>query len=61
VNVSSKFRACPALSLQQASKKCKLVAFEGKDHGFFNFGREKDNKPFKETDKFLCSLGFLQD
>jgi len=53
------------VSMKKAGNKCKLVAFKGKGHGFFNFGREKDNKPFKETlkeaDNFLCSLGFLQD
>jgi len=43
--------------------RCELVAFEGKGHGFFNYGRG-DGKAFYETlqiaDRFLTSLGYLE-
>lgn len=46
----------------QAHNRCELINFEGKRHGFFNYGR-KDNKSFVETlrlaDRFLASLGYL--
>jgi hypothetical protein len=38
------------------------MIFEGKGHGFFNYGRD-ENRPYYETvlatDKFLASLGWL--
>jgi len=44
-------------------RKCRLIAFPGKPHGFFNWGRF-ENEPFrksmKETDRFLSELGWLQ-
>ncbi len=47
----------------QAENRCELVEFEGKPHGFFNYGRY-ENGPFVETmraaDKFLASLGYLE-
>ncbi|MFQ6035072.1 MAG: alpha/beta hydrolase fold domain-containing protein [Sedimentisphaerales bacterium] len=50
--------------MKEAGNICRVVPFEGKGHGFFNYGRDKDNKSFKETiraaDKFLCSLGYLK-
>jgi len=48
--------------MKEAGNRCELVAFEGMQHGFFNYGRF-DNVPFVETvramDRFLGSLGFL--
>ncbi|MFB0524366.1 MAG: alpha/beta hydrolase fold domain-containing protein, partial [Phycisphaerae bacterium] len=50
--------------MKEAGNICQVFPFEGKEHGFFNYGRDKDNKSFKETvraaDKFLCSLGYLK-
>ncbi len=50
--------------MKEAGNVCQLLPFEGKGHGFFNYGRDEDNKSFKETvlaaDKFLCSLGYLK-
>ena len=44
-------------------RKCRLIAFPEKPHGFFNWGRF-DNDPFrktmKETDRFLSELGWLE-
>ena len=52
------------IAMKEAGILCRLVPFEGKGHGFFNYGREKDNDSFKktiaETDRFLTSLGFLK-
>jgi len=43
---------------------CRLIPFDDKGHGFFNYGRDKDNgsfnKTIEETDKFLTSYGFLK-
>ena len=45
----------------EAGNRCELVTFEGKKHGFFNYGR--DDTSFDETmrlaDAFLASLGFI--
>jgi len=49
-------------AMTKAGNTCKLVPFEGKPHGFFNYGRD-GNKAFVATvramDKFLAGLGFL--
>jgi len=46
----------------EAGNECEVVGFEGKPHGFFNYGRF-DNKPYKESvramDRFLVKHGFL--
>jgi acetyl esterase/lipase len=46
-----------------AGNRCELVPFEGKKHGFFNYGRDEDS--FDQTmvaaDAFLVSLGLLQE
>jgi len=51
--------------MKEAGNVCRLVPFEGKGHGFFNYGRDKDNSSFKQTvraaDRFLTSLGYLKD
>jgi len=50
--------------MKEAGNVCRLVPFEGKGHGFFNYGRDKDNRSFNDTvraaDKFLSSLGYLK-
>jgi len=49
--------------MQAKGNTCRLVPFEGKGHGFFNYGRE-GNVSFHETiraaDAFLTRLGFLE-
>ena len=51
-----------AAAMKKAGNRCEVAAFEGQQHGFFNFGRG-DNAMFIETvkqaDKFLASLGWL--
>jgi len=46
----------------ELGNECRLVPFEGKPHGFFNYGRD-GNVPYVETvramDEFLASVGFL--
>ena len=48
--------------MQKVGNRAELLTFEGKPHGFFNYGRD-GNKPYYETvvamDKFLTSLGWL--
>ncbi len=50
-------------AMKDAGNMCRLVPFEEKGHGFFNYGRDKDNSSFnktiEETDRFLTSLGYL--
>jgi hypothetical protein len=40
-----------------------VVPFDGKGHGFFNYGRDKDHASYKATiremDTFLVGLGWL--
>ena len=42
---------------------CELITYDGRRHGFFNFGRN-NNKPFIDTmrhaDRFLTALGYLE-
>jgi len=49
--------------MKAVGARCELVAFEGKGHGFFNYGRD-GNKAYIATvraaDKFLASLGWLE-
>jgi acetyl esterase len=48
---------------QAQGNSCKLVAFEGKPHGFFNWGRF-DNETFRETmlasEQFLAKQGWIK-
>lgn len=49
--------------MEAVGNRCELVGFEGRSHGFFNFGRSQ-NKYYHETlshtERFLTSLGFMQ-
>jgi dipeptidyl aminopeptidase/acylaminoacyl peptidase len=49
--------------MNRVGNSCKLIAYEGESHGFFNFGK-KSNGAFIDTvnkmDKFLVSLGYLE-
>lgn len=48
--------------MHEFGNKCTLVAYQGEEHGFFNYGK-KSNSVFVDTvhkmDKFLVSLGYL--
>lgn len=49
-------------AMQAAGNVCELVGFEGKGHGFFNFGRDDGAASYETlhaTDRFLARLGFL--
>jgi len=52
-------------AMKDAGNVCQLVPFKDKGHGFFNFGRDKDNSSFEQTvqatDRFLTTLGYLKD
>lgn len=49
--------------MQAAGNRCELDLYDGRSHGFFNYGRG-NNADFKATtasmDRFLTSLGYLQ-
>lgn len=49
-------------SMQAAGNTIELVSFEGRGHGFFNYGRD-DNQDYEATitamDRFLVNLDFL--
>lgn len=52
-----------AKAMKKAGNECKLVGYEGQVHGFFNFGRTKEDhfrQTLTETDRFLTSLGWLK-
>ena len=50
-------------AMKQQGNTCEVNAYEGRDHGFFNFGRG-DGEDFKSTvramDDFLVALGYLK-
>lgn len=50
-------------AMKKAGIQCEVLLFEGKPHGFFNYGKD-GNKPYYETvvamDKFLASLDWLE-
>jgi acetyl esterase/lipase len=50
-------------AMKQHGNACEVKAYEGRDHGFFNFGRG-DGEDFKTTvhamDEFLVSRGYLK-
>ena len=50
-------------AMEKAGNRCELAAYEGKSHGFFNYGRD-DGQAFYDTlekaDEFLSSLGYLR-
>ena len=49
-------------AMQRAGNRCDLVGFEGRPHGFFNYGRSRTmyTSTVWHMDRFLASLGFLQ-
>jgi acetyl esterase/lipase len=52
-----------AEAMTKAGNRCKLVAFDGEGHGFFNYGRG-DGTAYVDTvramDQFFIELGFLE-
>lgn len=47
----------------KAGNQCELVGYEGQPHGFFNFGRNKNQfaiETLTAADRFLVSLGWLR-
>jgi acetyl esterase len=53
-----------AKRMKEAGNRCELVPYADQKHGFFNYGRSKDNQNFIDTvrkmDEFLISLGYLK-
>jgi len=50
-------------AMTKAGNRAKLVAFEGKGHGFFNYGRDGGTAyvdTVRAMDEFLTELGFLE-
>lgn len=49
--------------MKKSGNRCELVLFEGKQHGFFDYGRG-DGRDYilttRAADEFLTSLGYLQ-
>ncbi len=52
-----------AAKMKDSGVKCEFKIYQGKGHGFFNFGRD-GNKAYMDTvtlsDKFLASLGWIE-
>jgi len=49
--------------MKAVGARCELMAFEGKGHGFFNYGRDGGMAYFESVraaDQFLVSLGYLE-
>jgi len=52
-----------AKAMQDAGNTCQLFGYDGQGHGFFNYGRARNEMfvaTLKEADKFLAQLGYLQ-
>jgi len=50
-------------AMKKHGNRCELVSYEGRAHGFFNFGRgdgQDFNTTLRATDEFLVSLGYLK-
>jgi dipeptidyl aminopeptidase/acylaminoacyl peptidase len=48
--------------MKKYGNRCEVVPFEGRDHGFFNYGRGDGLDFFatmSDTEKFLASIGYL--
>jgi hypothetical protein len=49
--------------MKKLGNRCELEPFEGRKHGFFNYGKG-DNPDYTATlrraDEFLISIGYLQ-
>ncbi len=50
-------------AMKRHGNRCELKAYEGRAHGFFNYGRGDGQDYYatlRATDEFLCSLGYLK-
>lgn len=48
--------------MEKVGSRCDLFLCEGEGHGFFNYGRSGHyEKTVKEADRFLVSLGYLEE
>jgi len=50
-------------AMEKAGNRCELVAYDGKSHGFFNYGRDGGEAFYdtvRKADEFLTSLGYLK-
>ncbi len=50
-------------AMEKTGNRCELAAYAGKEHGFFNYGRDGGQAFYDtmlEADKFLASLGYLE-
>ncbi len=47
--------------MEQKGRRCDLHLYEGQGHGFFNYGRGPYLETVAEMDRFLVSLGYLQE
>lgn len=52
-----------ARAMQDAGNRCELFSYDDQGHGFFNYGRGRNEMfvaTMKAADKFLASLGYVQ-
>ncbi|MBI2826371.1 MAG: alpha/beta hydrolase [Planctomycetia bacterium] len=52
-----------AKAMKDAGNTCELFSYDGEGHGFFNYGRGRNEMfvaTLKEADKFLAQLGYLE-
>jgi acetyl esterase/lipase len=52
-----------AKAMQKAGNKCELYGYDDQGHGFFNYGRARNEMfvaTLKQADKFLAELGYLK-
>lgn len=52
-----------AKAMQDAGNTCELVGYDDQGHGFFNYGRGRNQMftaTLKEADRFLARLGYLK-
>lgn len=48
--------------MEKVDSRCELKLYEGEGHGFFNYGKfDNYKKTVLEADKFLQSLGYLEE
>lgn len=47
--------------MESAGARCELRLYDGQKHGFFNRSKTKYSETLAEADKFLTSLGYIQE
>lgn len=48
------------MCLEKVGSRCELNLYEGKEHGFFNYGKEDYMNTLLKADEFLVSLEYLK-